>query len=84
MIGIYPEGTLTRDPDLWPMVGKTGAARLALLTGDRAGLANDGSDAGKGAQIAGVAYLDARNIGEALHARVSIEFSEERFGCSTS
>ena len=30
---IYPEGTATRDPDLWPMVGKTGAARLALTTG---------------------------------------------------
>jgi len=30
---IYPEGTITRDPDLWPMVGKTGAARLALATG---------------------------------------------------
>ncbi|MEV7694719.1 lysophospholipid acyltransferase family protein [Microbacterium sp. NPDC089189] len=27
---VYPEGTLTRDPDLWPMRGKTGAARLAL------------------------------------------------------
>jgi 1-acyl-sn-glycerol-3-phosphate acyltransferase len=27
---IYPEGTLTRDPDLWPMRGKTGAARMAL------------------------------------------------------
>ena len=27
---IYPEGTLTRDPDLWPMRGKYGAARLAL------------------------------------------------------
>ncbi|MEO8106447.1 MAG: lysophospholipid acyltransferase family protein [Actinomycetes bacterium] len=25
---IYPEGTLTRDPDLWPMIGKTGAARI--------------------------------------------------------
>lgn len=25
---IYPEGTLTRDEDLWPMVGKTGAARV--------------------------------------------------------
>lgn len=32
-IVIYPEGTLTRDPELWPMVGKTGAARLALRTG---------------------------------------------------
>lgn len=30
---IYPEGTLTRDPDLWPMKGKTGAARIALATG---------------------------------------------------
>lgn len=30
---IYPEGTLTRDPDLWPMAGRTGAARLALATG---------------------------------------------------
>lgn len=29
----YPEGTATRDPNLWPMVGKTGAARLALTTG---------------------------------------------------
>jgi 1-acyl-sn-glycerol-3-phosphate acyltransferase len=29
---VYPEGTLTRDPDLWPMVGKTGAARIALST----------------------------------------------------
>lgn len=30
---VYPEGTLTRDPDLWPMRGKTGAARLALTGG---------------------------------------------------
>ncbi|MFC0098644.1 lysophospholipid acyltransferase family protein [Micromonospora marina] len=30
---IYPEGTTTREPDLWPMKGKTGAARLALVTG---------------------------------------------------
>ncbi len=30
---VYPEGTITRDPDLWPMVGKTGAARIALATG---------------------------------------------------
>jgi 1-acyl-sn-glycerol-3-phosphate acyltransferase len=29
---ILPEGTLTRDPGLWPMVGKTGAARVALQT----------------------------------------------------
>jgi 1-acyl-sn-glycerol-3-phosphate acyltransferase len=27
---VYPEGSLTRDPDLWPMRGKTGAVRLAL------------------------------------------------------
>lgn len=30
---IYPEGSLTRDPNLWPMRGKTGAVRMALLTG---------------------------------------------------
>jgi 1-acyl-sn-glycerol-3-phosphate acyltransferase len=30
---VYPEGTLTRDPSLWPMTGKTGAARVALATG---------------------------------------------------
>ena len=29
---IYPEGTVTRDPDFWPMVGRTGVARLALGT----------------------------------------------------
>jgi 1-acyl-sn-glycerol-3-phosphate acyltransferase len=29
----YPEATVTRDPDLWPMVAKTGVARLALATG---------------------------------------------------
>lgn len=32
-IVVYPEGTLTRDPDLWPMKGKSGAARIALATG---------------------------------------------------
>lgn len=32
-VAVFPEGTLTRDPDLWPMVGKTGAARLALSSG---------------------------------------------------
>jgi 1-acyl-sn-glycerol-3-phosphate acyltransferase len=30
---IYPEGSLTRDPDLWPMRGKTGAVRTALEQG---------------------------------------------------
>lgn len=30
---VYPEGTLTRDPGLWPMRGKTGAVRLALAGG---------------------------------------------------
>jgi 1-acyl-sn-glycerol-3-phosphate acyltransferase len=30
---VYAEGTTTKDPDLWPMQGKTGAARLALTTG---------------------------------------------------
>lgn len=30
---VYPEATLTRDPDLWPMHGKSGTARIALQTG---------------------------------------------------
>ncbi|GAB2599679.1 lysophospholipid acyltransferase family protein [Pseudactinotalea suaedae] len=30
---IFPEGTTTQDPDIWPMRAKTGAARLALRTG---------------------------------------------------
>ncbi len=34
VIVIHPEGTVTRDPDGWPMVGRTGAARLALLAPD--------------------------------------------------
>ncbi len=29
---IYPEGTITRDPDGWPMQSRTGVARLALTT----------------------------------------------------
>ncbi|MBB5997423.1 1-acyl-sn-glycerol-3-phosphate acyltransferase [Streptomonospora salina] len=29
----YPEGTCTRDPDLWPMAARTGVARLALTAG---------------------------------------------------
>ncbi|HYI46028.1 MAG TPA: lysophospholipid acyltransferase family protein [Actinomycetota bacterium] len=32
LIVIFPEGTITRDPDLNPMEGKTGLARLALET----------------------------------------------------
>jgi 1-acyl-sn-glycerol-3-phosphate acyltransferase len=31
-VTIYPEGTISRDPQLWPMAGKTGAARIALET----------------------------------------------------
>jgi 1-acyl-sn-glycerol-3-phosphate acyltransferase len=30
---IYPEGTITRDPQMWPMTGRTGAVRVALTTG---------------------------------------------------
>jgi 1-acyl-sn-glycerol-3-phosphate acyltransferase len=33
LLGVYPEGTLTRDEKLWPMKAKTGVARLALITG---------------------------------------------------
>lgn len=34
VIVLHPEGTVTRDPDGWPMAGKTGAARLATLAPD--------------------------------------------------
>lgn len=34
VIVLHPEGTVTRDPDGWPMVGKSGAARLATLVPD--------------------------------------------------
>ena len=30
---VFPEGTLTRDPNLWPMRGKGGAIRLAIELG---------------------------------------------------
>lgn len=30
---IYPEGTVTKDPDRWPMTARTGVARLALESG---------------------------------------------------
>ena len=30
---IYPEGTITKDPELWPMGARTGVARLALESG---------------------------------------------------
>lgn len=33
LILIYPEGTVSRDPEKWPMVARTGVARLALLSG---------------------------------------------------
>lgn len=32
-VGLYPEGGITRHPDLWPARGKTGVVRLALDTG---------------------------------------------------
>jgi 1-acyl-sn-glycerol-3-phosphate acyltransferase len=31
-VPIFPEGTLTRDPHMWPMTARTGAARVALTT----------------------------------------------------
>jgi 1-acyl-sn-glycerol-3-phosphate acyltransferase len=34
VIVLHPEGTVTRDPEGWPMNGKTGAARLAMLAPD--------------------------------------------------
>jgi len=33
LVCIYPEGTVSRDPEKWPMSAKTGIARLALESG---------------------------------------------------
>ncbi len=33
MVAVYPEGTITKDPDGWPMSARRGAAQLALSTG---------------------------------------------------
>ena len=32
-VAMFPEGTITHDPEGWPMVARAGAARLALTTG---------------------------------------------------
>jgi 1-acyl-sn-glycerol-3-phosphate acyltransferase len=32
LVVIYPEGSVTRDPDWWPMQSRTGVARLALTS----------------------------------------------------
>lgn len=32
LVVIYPEGSVTRDPDWWPMQARSGVARLALTT----------------------------------------------------
>ncbi|MGO1385355.1 MAG: lysophospholipid acyltransferase family protein [Arachnia sp.] len=33
MVAVYPEGTITKDPEGWPMTARRGAAHLALTTG---------------------------------------------------
>ena len=33
VVVVYVEGSITKDPDGWPMIGKSGAARIALETG---------------------------------------------------
>lgn len=33
IVVVYVEGSITKDPEGWPMVGKSGAARIALETG---------------------------------------------------
>ncbi|MDO5683830.1 MAG: lysophospholipid acyltransferase family protein [Propionibacteriaceae bacterium] len=32
-VSVYPEGTITADPETWPMTARTGAARIALTAG---------------------------------------------------
>lgn len=36
VVAVYPEGTVTRDPDFWPMHAKTGVARIALAVPEAA------------------------------------------------
>ena len=45
-VGVYPEGTITRDPAMWPMTGKTGAARQAA---DQVAAAQDDQGPGRAA-----------------------------------
>lgn len=33
LVAIYPEGTITKDPQQWPMRGRSGAVRIALESG---------------------------------------------------
>ena len=53
---VYPEGTASRDPDLWPMKARTGVARLALGSGAPVipiahwGAAQDGPDGRRAAR----------------------------------
>ncbi len=41
VVVIYPEGSVTRDGDWWPMQARTGVARLALTTAARARLPHE-------------------------------------------
>ena len=44
VIVVYPEGTVTRDPEMWPMRAHTGAAQRAEVTADPQGLAEIAGD----------------------------------------
>ena len=47
----YPEATVTRDPEKWPMVAKNGVARLALEAGVRIAMGSDAAAEGHGRNL---------------------------------
>ncbi|MDQ6851979.1 MAG: 1-acyl-sn-glycerol-3-phosphate acyltransferase [Actinomycetota bacterium] len=63
---IYPEGTTTKDPDSWPMQGRTGVARLVLLSPDTpvVPVGQWGADQGRGVSL--------RRLGRRRIAEVSV------------
>ncbi len=61
---IYPEGTVTRDPEGWPMLARTGVARLALLTG---------------APVVPLAQWGAQDVEQVLRRRAPLRRAPVRF-----
>lgn len=57
-VALYPEGTITRDPSGWPMLGRRGAARLALTSSAPVvPVVQHGPD-----QVLGGRYLELRKL----------------------
>lgn len=75
LVAIYPEGTITGDPDGWPMTGRRGAAHLALVSGAPVvPVAQTGADLILGGKRISVGRLIARLLGR--RADVSLLMGE--------